>query len=513
MRCEFDPNELHGMFSALSNGSLSPEDLARLELILSQSAEARRLWFLHCDIEIGLADWAAFRDAKRKLTPKATAHLPRKSRAWFWGAALAAASIVVAVLLLRPPAHEEQASTGVAVLSRTVEVQWANGSKNYPAGAVLPADTLRLKSGAVLIEFYSGARAIVEGPADFKLDSANSGFLRAGKISAHVPPQARGFKIESPGLTVVDQGTDFGFAVKGDASAEVHVFEGTVEVAPAGHSKQTLKGGQAVHLDAGELKAIPAEHTAYLSESELFRRDATGANTRFGAWRDAARVLDADPSCVIHYRFEELGSTERILKNSIAAAAQETQGSIVGCEWVDGRWPNKRALRFRGESDRVRLIAAKPMNTVTFLAWVRISALPHGVQTLLAADAEQTGALRWELSQTGRLRLSVGRDLGHSHLDWEVVESEQFVTADRMGQWIMLVTTFDGSTIRHYGNGRPIGTGASFRPPALLIGSANVGNWQGPVLRHLSADMDEFAILSRVMKDEEILALFESGQP
>ena len=72
--------------------------------------------------------------------------------------------------------------------------------------------------------------------------------------------------------------------------------------------------------------------------------------------------------------------------------------------------------------------------------------------------------------------------------------------------------TFDGKTIRHYANGQPIGSGASFTPPALLIGTAELGNWNGNTRRNLAAAMDEFAILSRVLSAEELSALFGFGR-
>ena len=56
---------------------------------------------------------------------------------------------------------------------------------------------LRLKSGAILIEFFSGATVVLEGPADFEIISKKKGHLSNGKLNAHVPPQARGFTIKT----------------------------------------------------------------------------------------------------------------------------------------------------------------------------------------------------------------------------------------------------------------------------------------------------------------------------
>ena len=60
-------------------------------------------------------------------------------------------------------AVEEPKANGVAVLARAVGVEWDGAA--YVAGAVLAPGTLRLKSGAALVEFYSGARVVLEGSA------------------------------------------------------------------------------------------------------------------------------------------------------------------------------------------------------------------------------------------------------------------------------------------------------------------------------------------------------------
>ena len=199
--------------------------------------------------------------------------------------------------------------------------------------------------------------------------------------------------------------------------------------------------------------------------------------------------------------------------NSVAGASAESQGSIVGCALGEGRWPGKRALEFRGEGDRVRLTGPASLSQVTLLAWVRVEALPNGMHALFSAEAERVGALRWELTRTGQLRLNVGRDLGRRRLDWEAVNSEPFVTPERLGQWLLLTTTFDGKTIRHYGNDRLIGTGASFTPPTLHVGTAELGNSPNRDVRQLVGSMDEFAVLSRALSEAEVRDFFEQGKP
>ncbi len=510
-----DRNQLAALFAAKCDGTISKDDHALLEKLLSENADARRQWFLHCDIETGMADWAATRGARREFFPAAESPATSSRR---WLVPFAAAALLVLGAIAWWPrttspnnvAIAEPKSNGVAVLSRAVGVEWTDGVERT-SGAVLEPGTLRLKSGAALVEFYSGARLIVEGPAELRLVSAGEAFLQSGKINAHVPPQAVGFTVNSPTMKVVDHGTDFGITVGSGTAPEVHVFTGKVEVASASLAPRALNGGEAARFDGTAVQSIPAARASFVTEDELSRRDSALGLARLAAWREAARGLSADAATLIHYTFDE--STERSIPNQSAGAPPDSHGSIVGSAWTEGRWPGKNALQFRSESDRIRFTAAQPIHAITLLAWVRVDALPRWQNVLLSTDSEQPGALRWHLTKTGELRFEIARNLGRPHSDWEAVNSAPFVTADRLGQWLHLATTFDGTTIRHYANGQPIGSGASFTPPALQIGTAELANWRGDTKRQLAATLDEFAILSRAITAEEVRTIYDSGRP
>lgn len=510
--------ELRELFAGMHDGTLPEAGLARLEKLLAENPEARQMWFLHCDMETGLADWAAARGARSMAL-----HLPQDRTStpgarWGWAGSLAAAAALLVGAFLWwlghspvAPMSTETPSSGVARLAAAVGVEWADGIERTP-GAILAPGTLKLKKGAALVEFYSGARVVVEGPAEFRLVGSGEVFLHSGKINAHVPPQARGFTVNSVDARVVDLGTDFGFVVGGSAPAEVHVFTGKVEVSVASKPARAVNEGEAVRVEAATLAPIPPSRPAFLTEEELSRKEQAEAYLRFKAWQAASEGMSRDPAAVVHYTFSDADVAERRLSNRSGAAPVDSHGSIVGGSWVEGRWPGKRALEFRGEGDRVRILAPPAIPSVTLLAWVRVDALPRWQNVLLSTDSGQPGALRWHITQPGELRLEIARDLGRPGVDWEAVNSAPFLTADRLGRWVLLVTTFDGKTIRHYGNGELIGSGASFTPPALHIATAELANWRGATQRHLAGAMDEFAIFSRALSGDEIRALYRSGR-
>lgn len=100
---------------------------------------------------------------------------------------------------------------------------------------------IQLKSGLAKIAFTDRAEVILEGPADFSVVSEKAAELRYGRISANVFDAGKGFTIDSPGMEVLDLGTQFGFSVQQEGQGEVHVFKGEVEV------KLKEKGKRASH--------------------------------------------------------------------------------------------------------------------------------------------------------------------------------------------------------------------------------------------------------------------------
>lgn len=427
--------------------------------------------------------------------------IQRRSRAFATVAAMLVLCVIGFVALwLRRDSAIDSPELGVALLSSAVDLEWAEETETRSIGAVLESGSLRLKSGAALVEFYSGSRVVVEGPAEFQLVSANEGYLHSGRIRAHVPPLARGFTVRTAQFDVVDRGTEFGVAVDrdaGTATSEVHVFNGLVEVQRDSVTRE-VKTGVALRCDRNELSELACDQTAFLREEELQERAAIAEQTRFAEWDAARRRLSADPTTVLH---EPL--TTRTIE----------QGSVVGCDWTAGRWPQKSALLFRRSADRVRFEVEDSLQQVTLLSWVKVDAVAPGMTVLMAVEHERVGSLNWLITQRGQLRLEVGRDLGHRQLDWEAINSESIVTRERFGEWLLLATTFDGLRIRHFLNGQPCGSGASFRPPSLQIGIAELGNGPAPAMKHLFGAIDEFAIVGRAMTEAELRDYFEKGRP
>jgi hypothetical protein len=89
-----------------------------------------------------------------------------------------------------------------------------------------------MSKGLLQLTFDTGAKVVVEGPADFVATTATEAVLSQGRIAAAVPHFARGYTVFTPTSEVVDLGTEFGIAVDGSGTSEVHVFNGDVIARP-----------------------------------------------------------------------------------------------------------------------------------------------------------------------------------------------------------------------------------------------------------------------------------------
>src|SRR5262249_52688333 len=152
---------------------------------------------------------------------------------------------------------------------------------------------LVLKTGVAQIEFYSGATVILEGPADFRLISAGQAYCTRGKLRVTVPPQAQGFTVGSPTMDLIDRGTEFGMRVDPAAPAEVHVFQGKVELYQPGSARgtgmQELTTGKGVRVEKpGVFQSITADPTAFLSAQDVALRSEEDTRKRQRDWLAAS---------------------------------------------------------------------------------------------------------------------------------------------------------------------------------------------------------------------------------
>ena len=180
------------------------------------------------------------------------------------------------------------------------------GTRPLRVGSALEPGWLRLEAGLAQVVFYSGARVVIEGPTELRLISPTEAVCPAGRLLAEVPQPARGFRLKTAQVNVVDRGTAFGIdATRGQT--EVHVFKGEVELF-AGSRGKAVTGRGASGRGAGERSAAAhgcerGRHS--LRCSNFQQRSLASEAIRYEQWQFASARLNQDPSLVVAFGFRE----------------------------------------------------------------------------------------------------------------------------------------------------------------------------------------------------------------
>ncbi len=219
-------------------GQLEPEEFQQLEKDLLASKESRADYLRAVRVD------AALHDESSRLREEEPAE--RVNLIKWTSLALAAAAVVLAMLgiwktFLREPASQivqSSATVEIATLADTRDCKWKQPASAMKVENRLSAGMLELESGVALIEFDSGAKLALQGPARLELISAKLARLHFGNATVRCEQGLYSFSLQTPTSTVIDLGTEFGVAVEPSGLSEVHVLDGEVEVADATNKEQ-----------------------------------------------------------------------------------------------------------------------------------------------------------------------------------------------------------------------------------------------------------------------------------
>ncbi|MCD6052234.1 MAG: FecR protein, partial [Verrucomicrobia bacterium] len=513
MSMALDQQELHRLFVAKADGTITPEEHERLSTLLKGSVEARRLWFVFQDAEAGLLAWAQKESQRREQVTGIVSPTFKGGKAqpqgngWLKHVSAMAAGIVIGAVAwgMWPKSEPVERNTGrvasavtnnsaevvraeattasVAVLTRGANIVWDKTGMSPAMNAPLAPGVLKLQSGVAEIEFFQGARLCIEGPAEIRLVSAGEAYCQSGRFSAHVPPQARGFKIGTPKGDIVDLGTDFGLDLS-SSSPELHVFNGEVELYQPQTQMRKLTTGAAADLgQPGTTKVLAANEKAFAFSRDLDARVTQSNRQALDRWQADSARWRQDAGARLWLDFQDEGSS-RSLRNTAAQGKDIGAGSIVGCSWTEGRWPGKRALQFRSLSDRVRFNVPGMYKQLTLSASVQLHGLNIRQSSLCMSEGIGAGYLHWQILHDGSLCLGVGdgsRRVGTNAepVVWQDYISPVIFTPERFGQWVHLAAVYDleGNEVRFYLNGEPISRHPISKPVSLTPGLVELGNW------------------------------------
>lgn len=525
----------------LKDDALNENEVAEVQDIIRNQPQARRrfvqLLFLAADLREVVGNWHGQATFSRETH--------RGLRAAWASVAVFAAAAAIVLMVWQPWAPQkgaggnsvaaavihDPAADAIAVITRVRNPKWAESTtlpmEQLVAGDLMSAGALELVSGLVQIDFYSGATVILEGPAKFHVDAPDSGRLDYGNLWAHVPPPARGFRIESSNFDLVDLGTEFGMRVNRAGDGEVHVLKGEVEFVPKAGSgaERLLKTGQGMELAAdGKSQEIIARPDIFTASDQL---DAE-ASASFKRWQIYQTKLRNDPDTLVYYDFQNLSNWDRTLPNVAAAGVPNSDGAIVGCKPSAGRWPGKGALAYTNSSHRVRLDVRGTFQDLTLSCWFRMDSQASPEVALLHPQTKQDYFIHWGLvNVNGGAAHShfsqsfpaegVKKQRRHYHCDWNLLRMS------KVGHWMNLSLVFDSEAgkVSHYQNGELIGVQAIEDNMPLGIGISDIGNWPFQEwatgtqweVRNMVGAIDEFLIMKRPLSEDEISELWEAGRP
>ena len=186
---------------------------------------------------------------------------------------------------------------------------------------------LKIESGLIEVTYLTGARVVIEGPAEFVVGSqasgdqevrhqdvdsrgwkpadgeANSGYLALGKLVARVEgKEAEGFTIGTPSGSVEDKGTEFTVLVDSDGKSKVHVFEGRVRIV-----------GDSVELESSTRELVDGEGLEWSAGGEFYEL-AGPVGKRYSELHKrllrANESLGDDFDLLAHFDFEDVAGAD-----------------------------------------------------------------------------------------------------------------------------------------------------------------------------------------------------------
>ena len=524
MSAQDDNRKFDSLLSRLTEGGLDETQYQQLGRLIETDRNLRVQYLDYCQIhgllraEHGLlASWNEWADESPSSSPRSTGRsLPRRSPSAlaFWGVAAALLAVLATVVARYGPAQPEAPFRGevVALLQKQVRAQFAygpHGETTPITGAAMPEGPYELKIGIIELQTNSGVVLTLEAPASFTLLDDDGVRIDDGRVAAHVPEEATGFRVEIPNGTVIDLGTDFAVeAVKGEKS-EVHVFNGVVQVNLSGSKASAatplrLTTGEATRIDylTGMPSGIDLDEQRFLRDLDLSPRSYT------------KRVLEMAPA--VFYPMDP-ARDGAFLKDMTPnrADARIHFGMAKEPVWAPGKIG--LALALGGPSQQTfASVAEYPQaegDQLSVMAWVTARSRPRWA----SIAKNWAGAEDW-----GQFHLGLYLDSGELEAHIQDSSGKEVTVKDAvplpLNRWHHVAFVADGAMLRLYRNGREVDAAPYHRLQrdprikALAIGTKLNLRGDAPEERDFNmwdGRLDELAIFNHALTADQVQELYE----
>ncbi len=222
-----------------------------------------------------------------------------------------AAAIILAGTTVFWLANAAPDDVTVAEVVEDSDVVWSENTTALKQDRSIHPGTLEIESGSLTLRFRSGATVMFRGASSMRIESDMLVRLDRGQATAQVPHWATGFTIETADVEVIDLGTQFGVAARGDGTTDVVIFEGKVDVKPTGGNKRVLKRlnqGEAARINStGAIKRI-VEVRGDVKDGWTTSNQPPSSENLFKAIRD--NIPPSDGSKYFYYQLSTTGLEE-----------------------------------------------------------------------------------------------------------------------------------------------------------------------------------------------------------
>jgi hypothetical protein len=375
--------------------------------------------------------------------------------------------------------------------------------------------------------------------------------LSIGKLTACVEKKAASgqksnsalFAVRTATAIVTDLGTEFGVEVKDNGETRSHVFCGSVQLQQTGVAMGKETSGNTVILHANEAASVKIQNsgkhnknkqsgittnaketelalsrtefdvTAFVLPNQMGQYAEEQRLKPFRRWQTYSRELRKDPALVAYYDFQMKDGNCSVLPN-LSSAGSSLDGHVVGGDWVDGRLFGKMGLYFRGPSSGCHVVLPNPdrfefPGAFSVAVWFKIRSVPEIMWTALVTK----GQFSWRLQYQNISKHLFFDDTVADH--FQITMGQSRIAED---QWHLAVVIYEpqGNIARKqiYVDGQlDVENTVAMSRMKIKCPVWIGGNRDSESGYDFSGWLDEVAMFSRALSTEEVMAMFQAGNP
>lgn len=379
--------------------------------------------------------------------------------------------------------------------------------QSYKKKQWIGREKIRLKSGLMRLYFANGAEIILEGPNEFSLNGSLDLFCHYGKIGAHIPQDAKGFRISTPLGDFIDQGTEFSLNINNE-KADLSVIKGAVDVKLLEKPAVRLKEGNSSRINKKkEIVHVPLKMEQFINSVSFETRLQKDNLQKIELKNQRRKMLTEDPDLLIYFDFTDK-NLKQIKNRSVNSSKICKSGRIIGCRRAEGMQDDLPALAMASSNDRVRTKLKQNCPNLTLVAKVRIDLLNETLNNILFNNSTpglkpSTNVFSWHITSRGLQQI------------WFGAKSQRFSSnavplSKLIGTWCFLsvVFNYEKKTVSFYFDGVPCGMRQwkdkePFELGLLLLGGIP---WSEKT-RSLNGTIEEFLVFNKALTKKEIATL------